>query len=100
VAQHLSQFLANPDRSHWTAAKRVLRYLKGTINYGITYSSKSLQLEGFSDADWAADSNDRKSVSGYIFNLASRPIAWSSKKQTSVALSTMKAEYMALTHAT
>ena len=99
--QHLSQFLTNPAKQHWTAAKRVLQYLKRTINHGIIYRSDARipAPTAYSDADWGADINDRKSISGYVFIFAGGPIAWSSKKQTTVALSSMEAEYMALTHA-
>jgi transposase InsO family protein len=101
AVQHLSQFSSNPDNSHLTAAKRVLRYLNGTRNLGITYSDTGdIKLTGYSDADWAADLTDRRSTSGFVFMLAGGPITWSSKKQPTVALSTMEAEYMALSHAT
>ena len=100
AVQHLSQFLSNPSIEHWTQAKRVLRYLKGTIDLGIKYSAdaKTPHPYAYSDADWGADLSDRRSVSGYVFKLANGPIAWSSKKQPTVALSSMEAEYMALSH--
>jgi hypothetical protein len=100
AVQHLSQFSSNPSIAHWTAAKRILRYLKKTINYAITYGDNSnITISAFSDADWGANLIDRRSISGYMFSLAGGPIAWSSKKQTTVALSSMEAEYMALAHA-
>lgn len=66
----LSQFLCAPTDIHWQACKKVLRYLKGTINLGLQfYSSGPIHLECFSDADWAADRDDRKSIVGYCVYL-------------------------------
>ena len=86
-------------KQHWATAKHLLRYLKGTIDQEIHHQKcvKSLQLEGFSDADWAADKNDRRSATGYCCSLTDGPVmSWNSRKQPTVALSTCKAEYMAL----
>jgi hypothetical protein len=95
----ISQFSSNPSTIHESAAKRVLRYLNGTRNFGITFDgSRGLILEGYSDADWGAG-EDRKSISGYVFTLAGGAISWSSKKQATIALSTTEAEYIALTQA-
>ena len=79
-----------------TAVKRILRYLSKTIDYGIEYTRSDGKLEGYSDADWAGDHADRRSTSGYVFQLANGAITWASRKQNSVALSTCEAEYMAL----
>ena len=80
--------------------KRILRYLNGTSNLGLVYDNKKgKDLTGYSDADWAGDIDDRKSTSGYIFQLSGGAISWRSKKQTCVALSTAEAEYMALASA-
>jgi len=93
----VSRYMENPGQAHWTAVKRILRYLQGTKDQGITYNNKNeIKLEGFSDADWGGDRKDRKSTSGYIFKLANGPISWGSKKQQIVALSTSEAEYIAL----
>ena len=93
----LARFSSKPNRSHWTAAKRVLRYLKGTANCGIAFTrSESEECIGFSDADWAGDQQDRRSTSGYLFLMAGGPVSWKSKRQGCVALSTAEAEYMAL----
>ena len=90
-----------PTQRHWTAAKRVLRYLRGTTQHGVIYRKEDKpELIGFSDADWAGDQNDRRSTSGYIFQVGSGAISWKSKKQDCVALSTAEAEYMALSSAT
>ena len=96
----LARFSSKPNASHWTAAKRVLRYLRGTVNYGIMFTkSESGELLGYSDADWAGDKEDRRSTSGYLFQMAGGPISWKSRKQESVALSTAEAEYIALSSA-
>ena len=95
-----AKFSASPTKSHWTAVKRILRYIKGTLDLGLLYSNEeSVNLVGFSDADWAGDQNDRKSTSGYIFQLSNGAVSWRSKKQSCVALSTAEAEYMALSSA-
>eukprot|EP00253_Pinus_taeda_P005882 PITA_05882 len=89
---------------HWTAVKRVFRYLCGTSDYGLCYQGRPgldrvLDIRGFVDADWAGDLDQRRSTSGYVFNLFGGAVSWMSKKQSVVALSTTEAEYMAATHA-
>jgi hypothetical protein len=92
----LSQFMVEPKRAHWAAAKHVLRYIQGTVDYGLLYTrGKDIRLSGFTDADWAGSSVDRKSTSGYCFNIGSGMTSWCSRKQKSVALSSAEAEYMA-----
>ena len=91
----LARFSSKPNQSHWTAAKR---YLRGTVNFGILYRGESGVL-GYSDADWAGDADDRKSTSGYMFLIAGGPVSWKSRKQSTVALSTAEAEYVALSTA-
>ena len=81
---------------HWIAANHVLRYICGTINYGLRYTTSSdIQLHGFTDSDWAGSAEDRKSTSGMCFILGSIAISWGSKKKKSVSLSTAEAKYMA-----
>ncbi|GKU98369.1 hypothetical protein SLEP1_g11381 [Rubroshorea leprosula] len=90
------RFLENPQQSHMQVAKRIMRYLKGTLNYGLFYSSTdNCAIIGYSDSDWAGDLDDRKSTSGYCFNFGATSFSWSSKKQSVVALSTCEAEYVA-----
>lgn len=97
--QVLSRSMKASGDEHWKAAKRVMRYLKGTRDLGIKYGlsdSDSLILEGYCDADWANDKDTRRSTTGYLFKLAGGSISWASKLQPTVALSSTEAEYMAL----
>ena len=91
-----SRFLENPGKQHWKAAKRVLRYLKGTKNYGLNISPKDSNLSCFSDADWAGNVDNRKSTSGYCVLYGGALVSWKSKLQNCVSLSTMEFEYYAL----
>ena len=98
----LSKYAHNPTPTHHEGVIRVLQYLKDTAHLGITYTGEpSLtdepQLLGHCDADWAADRDERKSITGYAFMLCGGAISWQAKKQTTVALSTVEAEYMAVT---
>lgn len=96
----LSRFLHCASEVHMTAAKRVLRYLKGTSSYGVKYGRcQKFELYGFSDSDWAGSVDDMKSTSGYCFSLGSACFSWSSKKQDIVAQSTAEAEFVAATGA-
>ena len=96
----LSQFLNKPTSQHLLTAKRVLRYLKGTLRLGIRYGHPPTPPIGFSDADWAGNIDTRRSTTGYVIMLNNEAVAWRSQRQPTVALSTMEAEYMALTEAT
>ena len=71
----LSKFTSNPGVEHWNVLIRVLRYLKGTINVGLHYSTFPIVLEGYSDATWNSDPNDSKSIIAWIFTLAGAPIS-------------------------
>jgi len=101
AVSQVSQFSAQPNTTHDAAVQRILRYLKGTKDLGITYGGKdaNLTLNAYTDADLAG-SEDRRSTSGYVFMLAGGIVSWSAKRQSTVALSTTEAEYMALTQAT
>ena len=95
-----ARFCSNPTKQHWTAVKRIFRYLRGTTQFGLLYSKgESDALVGYSDADWAGDCNDYKSTTGYMFQIGSTAVSWKSKKQSCVALSTAEAECMALASA-
>jgi hypothetical protein len=92
-------FQASPRSSHRTAVQRVFRYLKHTSMFGIWYSaSSSMDLVGFSNADFAGCGIDRKSTSGTCHFVGSSLISWSSQKESSVAQSTIEAEYVAAAH--
>ena len=94
----LGRHLQASGREHMTAAKRVLRYLKGTRELGIVYGgsgANSLKMVGYSDADWAGDKETRRSTTAYVFMLAGGCVSWGSKLQPTVALSSAEAEYMA-----
>eukprot|EP00253_Pinus_taeda_P016439 PITA_16439 len=100
----LSRFMLKPGKEHWTTVKRVFRYLRGTSDYCLCYQGRpgldrALDINGFVDADWAGDLDQRIYTSGYVFNLFGGAISWMSKKQSILALSTTEAEYMAATHA-
>ncbi|XP_071939234.1 uncharacterized protein [Coffea arabica] len=92
----LSRYTHNPNHEHWFALVRLLKYLRGTMNFGILYSGFSTVLEGYSDTNWISDSNDTKSTSGYVFTLGGGAIAWKSARQTIIARSTMESEFVAL----
>ena len=87
--------MAQPTTAHWTAAKTVLRYLAGTADFGITFSSGTPGLDVYCDADYAGDIDTRRSTTGYVFILNGGAISWSSRLQQTVAASTTDAEYMA-----
>jgi hypothetical protein len=92
----ISRYMARPTDLHLQAAKRILRYLKGTFDYGIMYKKRSSNdLIAYTDSDYAGDLNDRNSTSGYIFLFSSGAVSWLSKKQPIVTLSTTEAEFVA-----
>ena len=92
----LSRFVANPGDDHWHALERVMRYLKGTMNYGIHYTGFLRGLEGYSDSNWISDADEMKDTSGYVFTLGGGAVSWKSCKQTILTRSTMEAELTAL----
>jgi hypothetical protein len=101
AASLLSRFMTGPTKIHMGAAKRVLRYVQGTLSYGIEYvRDQSTTLIGFCDADWAGSEDDSRSTSGYAFSFGSGVFSWSSVKQNTVALSTAEAEYISASEAT
>jgi hypothetical protein len=96
VVNTLSQYLVEPRRVHLVAAKHVMRYLKGTLDYGLCYTGDhDFRLYGYTDSDWAGSASDRKSTSGCCFSLGSAMTSWQSRKQSSISLSTTEAEYIA-----
>lgn len=98
----LARYGSNPGKAHFEALKRVLRYLRGTHNYGLTLggSEHKEDLIGWTEADWADDEDTRRSTSGFVFEVAGGAVLWSSKRQPTVALSMAEAELMAASNAT
>ena len=95
----LSQFMSAPSLEHWSGIKRIFRYIKGTLDYGLLFRSNNNVLVGYSDSDWAGDTDTRRSTSGYVFYVGEALVSWSSRKQCTVAKSTTEAEYVALSGA-
>nr|XP_027081077.1 probable LRR receptor-like serine/threonine-protein kinase At1g29720 [Coffea arabica] len=92
----ISRYMESPRETHLPAVKRILQYLQGIIEYRLFYKNgEKLDLFGFTDSDYASDSDDRKSTSGYVFMMGSTAISWCSKKQPIITLSTIEAKYIA-----
>ncbi|GJS22417.1 zinc finger, CCHC-type containing protein [Tanacetum coccineum] len=96
VVGRLSRFTSNPVRQHWQAITRVFKYLKGTMNYGLSYVGYPSVLEAYSNASWINHVEDSSSTSGWVFLLGGGAISWASKKQTCITGSTMESEFVAL----
>ena len=92
--------MANPGDDHWHALERVMRYLKGTMSYGLHYTGYPRGLEGYSDSNWISDADETKATSGYLSTLGGGTVSWKSCKQTILTRSTMEAELAALDTAT
>jgi len=90
-----ARFQANPKESHLTAIKLIIRYVNAMINYGICFSRETnLVLSGYSDADWAGNADDRKNTFGGCFYVGTNSVAWMSRKQASISLSTAEVEFI------
>jgi hypothetical protein len=97
----LSQYLVEPRHVHLVAAKHVMRYLKGTLDFGLCYNGdQDFKLIGYTDSDWAGSVSDKKSTSGCCFSLGSSMTSWQSRKQSSISLSMEEAEYILACSAT
>ncbi|XP_071740160.1 secreted RxLR effector protein 161-like [Rutidosis leptorrhynchoides] len=92
----MSRFTSNPNATHWHIVVRVFKYLKGTMDYGITYTGFPSVLEGYSDASWITNVEDHSSTTGWIFLVGGGAISWASKKQTCIINSTMESKFVAL----
>lgn len=95
LSQSSIPIMRKPQNCHWAAMKKILAYLKKTSEHGIRFGTELTSLLGFTDADFAGDMDTRRSISGYIFLLNGGLIAWSSRRQKCVTLSTTEAEYVA-----
>lgn len=94
----ISRFMAKPREEHMQIAKRALRYLRGTLDFGLFYKREFDSIpKVYTDSDCAGDIDDRKSTSGYVFLLSKAAVCWSSRKQAIVTLSSTEAEYVAAT---
>jgi hypothetical protein len=94
----LSRFMEKPEKKHWEAVKRVIKYLKGTKQLRLTYGTSRTGMTAYTDSDWGTQS-DRYSISGHTFIIDGGAVVWSSNKQHIIALSSAEAEYIATTHA-
>jgi len=100
VVAVVSRYLEQPATEHWTAVKRIIRYVKETVDYGIVYDGATVELLViYSDLDFAADPDTRRSTSGYVTVHCDGPISWQSIRQK-IALSTTEAKYVAASETT
>ncbi|KAK3007813.1 hypothetical protein RJ639_015205 [Escallonia herrerae] len=97
--EYIVPYMRNPGKKHWDAVKWISHYLAGSTNFGIMFDRDGAkgEVSGFVDSDYAWDLDSRRSTTGYIFKFYGGPICWKSVLQSTTALSTTKAEYMALT---
>ena len=93
----VSRFISRPGKQHWEAVKWILRYLKGSSDTSLCFTSASLKLQGYVNADFAGDIDSRKSTTMFVFTLGGTAISWASNLQKIVTLPTTKAEYVAAT---
>lgn len=99
IANQLAQHCQQLSMEHWKATKRVLRYLSATRNHGVSFGGSENTrnvLMGYSDVDYAGDQDTRRSTSEYVYIINGGAVTWSRKRQQIVALSTIEAEYIAV----
>jgi hypothetical protein len=94
----VSQFMSKAGPPHWMAVKRIIRYLKGTLDFKLCLGGKDVVLRGFCDADWVGDAPRRRSTTGYMIFVGVVVISWKCKKQPTISLSMTEVEYMATSH--
>ena len=81
AVSNVAKYSSHPTNKHWVAVKRIMRYLKGTTDMGLLYTKEgSGKCVGYSDSDWGGDLDDRKSTSGYLFQIGGGPVSWRSNK--------------------
>ena len=98
----VSRYMNNPGKEHWQAVKWILRYIQKTLDVGLIFEKDDMvgqHVVRYCDSDYAGDLDKRRSTTGYVFTLARAPVSWKSTLQSTVALSTTEAEYMAITEA-
>lgn len=97
ATNYYSRYQNRGTESHWNGLKQILRYIKGTLDYGLFFPRKKCDepLLAYVDADWANDSN-RKSITGYLIQVYGATVTWVTRKQATIALSSMESEYVAL----
>ena len=98
--QQVCQHMSTPTQNHLQAAKRILRYLQGTLHFGIAFTSGPISLSTYCYFDWAGDPMDRRSLTGMVLFFGNSPISWFAKKQGTVSRSSTEAEYRALASTT
>ncbi|VVA40018.1 PREDICTED: Retrovirus-related, partial [Prunus dulcis] len=94
----VSRYMHNPGKGHWQAVKWILRYILGTVDVGLLFQHDKVTgqcVVGYVDSDYAGDLDKRRSTTGFVFTIAGGPVSWRSILQSTVALSTTEAEYMA-----
>lgn len=96
----VSCYSSNPNKAHWSAVKRIFCYIKETLDLQLIFRGALSLLTGYTDADQASDHDTWRSTSGFIFNIGSGAISWSSKQQPTIALSSYEAKYIVQTQAT
>ena len=99
VVRVVSRFMRNPDKEHWSMIKWILRYLKGTSNMCLLFSSGKLLLEGYTNLDMSANVDTSRSTSGYVMTYAGGVVSWQSRLLKVMALSTTEAKYTAAVEA-
>ena len=98
----VSRYMHNPGKEHWQVVKWILRYIWKTLNVGLIFKKDDMvgqDVVGYCDSDYAGDLDKRRSTTSYVFTLAKTPVSWKSTLQSTMALSTTEAEYMAITEA-
>ena len=96
AVNRLSKYTHNPNNEHWIAICRILKYLKGTMDYCILFTSSPFVIDGYSDANWISDSDEINSISGFVYTLSGGAATWKSSEQTCITHSIMESELIAL----